>query len=169
MHGLLAVGVIGGAAAIGAWNGILGALVAGTGVFILGLWAAMPARIAMESQVLTTKQTTCTLAATLLRQVATENREHARQIQGELEQAEGIVADATKQLIDSFNGIASQTRRQQELAIVAATGGQQQGNSDVRFMAFIDETSKTLQHFVDNTVEGSKSAMTLVEEMEKLS
>jgi methyl-accepting chemotaxis protein len=65
--------------------------------------------------------------------------------------------------------MAAQTRRQQELAVAVTRGeGDGQGGVTAGFRAFVNDISGTLQHFVDAVVSASKSAMSLVGEMENL-
>jgi methyl-accepting chemotaxis protein len=99
-----------------------------------------------------------------LRRQAVGQAEAARQ---ELQRATGLLADAISGLVASFQQMAALTRRQQELGL-AVTGGEGEGGVTKSFRDFVQDTSGTLQYFVDAVVTGSKSAMSLVEEMEKL-
>ncbi len=101
-----------------------------------------------------------------LRSQAREQAEAARQ---EIQRATGLLADAISGLVRSFQEMAAQTLRQQELAVAVTSGdGEGQVGVTAGFRAFVNDTSSTLQHFVDAVVGASKSAMSLVEEMENL-
>ena len=86
---------------------------------------------------------------------------------GELGRAQQIFSDAIAKLIDSFNAMSAQARRQQELGmeIISKHGGAQ-GISD--FEQFARQTSDTLRTFVDSVVENSKLAMELVEMTDRI-
>jgi methyl-accepting chemotaxis protein len=92
--------------------------------------------------------------------------------QGELEQAQGLFMDAINKLVASFTSINVQTRTQQTLALTI-TQGHEPGAEDTAkgsggFEHFVTETSNTLRFFVDGTVQSSKVATGLVENMERV-
>jgi len=87
---------------------------------------------------------------------------------GELSRAQQIFTDAIAKLIDSFNAMSAQARRQQELGM--AIVGRQAGSEGVSdFEQFTKKTSLTLSSFVDSVVENSKLAMELVEMTDRIS
>jgi methyl-accepting chemotaxis protein len=82
----------------------------------------------------------------------------------ELDKARRLVQDAGTTLETSFNGIATQSSRQEELSLAVAKGSDESSDFD----RFIADTSTTLRAFVDNTVASSKVAMGLVEGMDEI-
>lgn len=86
---------------------------------------------------------------------------------GELGRAQHIFSDAIAKLIDSFNAMSAQTRRQQELGLeIVSKHGGTNGVSD--FEQFARQTSETLRSFVDSVIENSKLAMELVEMTDRI-
>jgi methyl-accepting chemotaxis protein len=84
----------------------------------------------------------------------------------EVAQTQAIFTEAIGRLIASFNDITAQAREQQTLAVGLATGGVTDGSGSKlthAFDEFVSETSKTLQFFVDATVQNSKLAMGLTD------
>lgn len=92
----------------------------------------------------------------------------------ELTQTHTLFLEANARLIASFNGIAVQAREQQSLAASlardeASAGGASSGVEITRsFDELINETSTTLQFFVDAAIQNSKLAMGLIELVEKV-
>jgi len=86
---------------------------------------------------------------------------------GELGRAQQIFSDAIAKLIDSFNAMSAQARRQQELGLeIVSKHGGSNGVSD--FEQFARQTSETLRSFVDSVIENSKLAMELVEMTDRI-
>lgn len=86
---------------------------------------------------------------------------------GELDRAQQIFTDAIAKLIDSFNAMSAQARRQQELGLeIVNRHGGANGVSD--FEQFARQTSETLRTFVDSVIENSKLAMELVEMTDRI-
>ena len=93
-------------------------------------------------------------------------------VASELEQMRHLQGDASAQLASSLAGITAQSATQQRLAATIASGnapGMTPAAAKGGFDHFVAETSETLKFFVDNTVQGSKVAMGLVEKMERIS
>jgi methyl-accepting chemotaxis protein len=89
----------------------------------------------------------------------------------EVAQTQAIFTEAIGRLITSFNDITVQVREQQTLAVDLATGGVTDGSGGKlthAFDEFVGETSKTLQFFVDATVQNSKLAMGLTDLIDKV-
>jgi methyl-accepting chemotaxis protein len=91
--------------------------------------------------------------------------------QGEIHQTQTIFEDAIQKLVNSFTNMNTQAQQQQTLALQITTGhiketAEQTGQGG--FAKFVNETSSTLQFFVDNTVQGSRVAVELVENMDKI-
>lgn len=88
-------------------------------------------------------------------------------VKTELTQLEGILGDAIAKLLVNFNSLHGHSVNQQNVA-VAITRGEAGSGSDSTAMSlerFINETSSTLQTFVEGMVENGKTAMGLVERM----
>jgi methyl-accepting chemotaxis protein len=89
----------------------------------------------------------------------------------EVAQTQAIFTEAIGRLIGSFNDITVQAREQQTLAVGLATGGVTDGSGSKltrAFDEFVGETSKTLQFFVDATIQNSKLAMGLTDLIDKV-
>ncbi len=82
----------------------------------------------------------------------------------ELRRIDGLISDAAPTLIEAFNAISSDVRRQQAIFDSLVTGE----GSDL-FAKFVAGTSRTLQDYVEKIIDGSKNAMQLVEQMERIS
>jgi methyl-accepting chemotaxis protein len=91
----------------------------------------------------------------------------------EIQQTQNIFRDAIQKLVDSFTNMNTQARLQQTLAMRITNGNAQGAEAAPAdgvaaqgvFSKFVNETSSTLQYFVDNTVQGSRVAIELVENM----
>lgn len=89
----------------------------------------------------------------------------------ELSRAQQIFSDAVANLVESFNSMSTQARRQQELGleVIRQHGGNVAGATSVSdFESFARQTSDTLRTFVDSVVENSKLAMELVEMTDRI-
>lgn len=91
----------------------------------------------------------------------------------ELDRAQRIVSEAAATLMDSFNAINAQAREQQRVANTLVVGGTESDPGEVKttsgFENFVAETSRTMQLFVDATVQNSKLAVGLVDRMDQIS
>jgi methyl-accepting chemotaxis protein len=91
---------------------------------------------------------------------------------GEIQQTQQIFQDAIQKLVDSFTNMNTQSQLQRRLAMQITTGRTERDAEDEKskggFSAFVEETSNTLQFFVENTVHGSRVAVDLVENMDKI-
>ena len=86
----------------------------------------------------------------------------------ELGQVNTLLGQAIERLIGNFNTINDHIQHQRDLALSIVEGmtGTNDGSS---FSEFVADTSKTLEAFVENTVQTSKLAMGLVETMDSIS
>ena len=80
----------------------------------------------------------------------------------------GLVGEAVQTLMDSFSGLTAEAEEQLALVSSLAHGDGTVGQHEMSFRRFVDEISETLASFVGKTVENSKNAMLLVEQMEKI-
>lgn len=87
----------------------------------------------------------------------------------ELGQVNALLAQAIERLIGNFNAINEQIQHQRNLALTIVTGMTGGPGGGSNFSDFVEDTSKTLEAFVDNTVQTSKLAMGLVETMDSIS
>lgn len=85
------------------------------------------------------------------------------EVQGEVNRAQVIFAEAIEKLITSFHGINDQVRRQQQLGLQIISRNGDGETSLAEFETFASKTSETMRHFVDSVIENSRIAMTLVE------
>ncbi len=107
-------------------------------------------------------------AANLLGRVAADARTNLGAARNGLGEVDALLADATSKLATSFDTIAQQARRHRELSTTITMGSDKAGTEASDFEAFVRATSESLRQSVDGVVEGSKSAMTLVEKMDLL-
>lgn len=104
----------------------------------------------------------------LIASYATEMGEQFNNTQAEIDRIRQLFSDAIGELVDSFQGMTSQTRRQQQLGLeIINSSRSTEGASD--FQTFARKTSETLRTFVDSVVENSKLAMGLVELTDRIS
>ena len=91
---------------------------------------------------------------------------------GELDQLKSVLHDAIGKLIGSFTALEAITRHQQELALTLTShhtdGDDNETANKISFDIFLSEISTTLNFFVENTVDNSKLAMSLVQKMDDI-
>jgi methyl-accepting chemotaxis protein len=87
---------------------------------------------------------------------------------GELQRLRQIISEAIEKLVPGFNSMYALAQRQRVLALGIAAGAVHDGESGSKLSIgrFVLETSQMLHSFVDGTIESSKHAMTLVEQMD---
>lgn len=96
---------------------------------------------------------------------------HFGELEQEAAQVKTILNDAIGKLLASFTGLETQTRHQQELAMLLISQNRGAGLGDssaVDFESFVHEISSTLSIFVDTTVDNSKIGMELVGMMDDI-
>ncbi|MDD5366975.1 MAG: methyl-accepting chemotaxis protein [Gallionellaceae bacterium] len=88
----------------------------------------------------------------------------------ELERTIGLIRSASDTLSASFNNMHAHIQAQHDFALQVASklGGNLEDGANLQFSEFIQDTSKTLDSFIDSTVSTSKIAMGLVESMETI-
>lgn len=88
----------------------------------------------------------------------------------ELARLRSIISDAIEKLIPGFNTMNSLAARQRELALGIARSAVRDESEDggLSLTGFVIDTSRMLQAFVDGTIESSKNAMGLVDQMDKV-
>jgi methyl-accepting chemotaxis protein len=154
------------------WHALAGALLSGMGSTGALLWhwtGARRAQLASDEAAASGTRDAHALghAGALVGEAAGQAAAHAQAARAEIAQADGLLHDAIGRLLTSFNSMAEEMRRQQALAL-AAVSDQDGVRLAARFSAFVESGSRMLDEFVNNMVAGAKSAMTLVEEMERL-
>lgn len=90
-------------------------------------------------------------------------------IRGEVERIRSLLHDAIDKLGDSFNGMHTHTRAQQEIALQITAQGSDDAAHQDGFDRFIANTSNVMQRIVDSVIENSRIAMELVELTETIS
>jgi methyl-accepting chemotaxis protein len=86
----------------------------------------------------------------------------------ELGQLRTLLADAIGKLVTGFGNMNALTAQQHQIALGIAGGGAAPGEAHVSFEKFVQDTAATLNVFVEATVNSSKSAMDMVERMDKM-
>ncbi|WP_158529706.1 methyl-accepting chemotaxis protein [Parvibium lacunae] len=90
----------------------------------------------------------------------------------EIHRLQKILGDAIDRLIPSFHKMFEISNEQRRLALEIAQGAVQQTadnmTTGLSFEQFIQETTSLLKAFVDSTIENSKSAMGLVQQMDSV-
>jgi methyl-accepting chemotaxis protein len=86
----------------------------------------------------------------------------------EMERVKSMLREAIDKLIANFAGMNAHAQAQRDLAmnIVKGMSGEQAEVGGVSFSDFVQDTSKTLEAFVESTITSSKNAMGLVETMD---
>ncbi|MGB4468840.1 MAG: methyl-accepting chemotaxis protein [Azovibrio sp.] len=87
----------------------------------------------------------------------------------EIQRTQQILAEAIGHLVESFQGMSEQTRRQQQLGHEIVSGKLEENTRSMDFEAFAHKTSDTLRAFVDSVVKNSRIAMGLVELTDNIS
>ncbi|OYY92287.1 MAG: hypothetical protein B7Y41_16455 [Hydrogenophilales bacterium 28-61-23] len=106
----------------------------------------------------------------LLDDLAREERREFQTSHGELDRVKALLRQAIDELVLSFGDMNKHVQAQRELAVSIASnmsaGSTETGG--VSFPEFVLNTSQTMDAFVDNTINTSKTAMKLVETMETI-
>jgi methyl-accepting chemotaxis protein len=160
--------------ALSSWYGVAGTVLAGVGATAAWVWHAAAVRAASRRRVgeagaddgAPDRETLVRVGAAL-GDASGRAALHAEAVRAEIGQADGLLHDAIARLVESFNAMAQDMRRQQALAMEAVSD-QDGTRLAARLAAFVENGSRTLDDFVTRMVAGAKSAMTLVEEMERL-
>ncbi len=88
----------------------------------------------------------------------------------EIVQLQSLLSDAIEKLVSSFTGMEGSSRRQQEIALGMGRNIHTEREASIgTFEDFVQEMTKTLELFVDTTVETSASATSLVTMMNDIS
>lgn len=106
----------------------------------------------------------------LLDELARESDREFKASNNELERVKELLHHAIDELVLRFGEMNTHIQAQRDLAvsIVAAMAAGNEDMNGVSFSDFVLDTSKTMESFVDNTVNTSKIAMGLVETMETI-
>ena len=104
----------------------------------------------------------------LMNDFSQEEKAQFQSSRSDLERVKDLLSHAIQELVRRFGemNVHIQSQRDLALAIVANMSSQEQGEENVSFSEFVLNTSKTMEAFVDNTVNTSKIAMGLVETMD---
>jgi len=106
----------------------------------------------------------------LLEDLAKKSEGECNESQGELDRVKVLLKNAIDELIVRFSEMNTHIQAQRDLAltIISNMAVSNQDTEGVSFAEFVQDTSKTMEAFVDNTVNTSKIAMGLVETMETI-
>jgi methyl-accepting chemotaxis protein len=88
-------------------------------------------------------------------------------MRAELQQLRDLLGDAIEKLVASFSALASCGQRQQQIAL-SITRGEAGESTAASVTQFVNEASATLRSFVETTVENSRKAMALVDEVDSI-
>jgi len=124
-----------------------------------------------QAEAVSTKEIEAPLRSALGQLMNDFSKEEKAQFQSshaDLERVKDLLSHAIEELVRRFGemNLHIQSQRDLALAIVANMSSQEHGEEKVSFSEFVLNTSKTMEAFVDNTVNTSKIAMSLVETME---
>lgn len=109
---------------------------------------------------------TGTVAATQTAQQ--EQQAQVQEARTETEQIRQLLKDAIERLITSFGDINRRINEQRAVVIEVTGTNDAPGGSAAGFRRFVEDTSRTLDYFVENTVANSRSAMGMVQRMEDI-
>lgn len=159
----------GAVAGMGWWGGPVAAVAAGCVPLVLVWWQGryppkvLPPPVSIE-------QPPSGSANADFAPIAEEFRQQFDAARDELERLKGIISDAIERLVPDFNAMHTLAMRQREHALSIARGavreGGDSGTGNVSIGSFVLDTTRMLHSFVDSTVESSKHAMGLVEQMD---
>jgi methyl-accepting chemotaxis protein len=104
----------------------------------------------------------------LMNDFSREEKAQFQSSRSDLDRVKDLLSHAIQELVQRFGemNLHIQSQRDLALSIVANMSSQEQGEEHVSFSEFVLNTSKTMEAFVDNTVNTSKIAMGLVETMD---
>ncbi|MBI2381801.1 MAG: hypothetical protein HYV16_13700 [Gammaproteobacteria bacterium] len=134
----------------------------------LAAWAGSGASPAPETQAAPPSPT---WAEQLLRQLAQSAERLSQQTSEELARLRNLEDDAIKTLSETFFRMERQAREQHELALSLLSDHQRSaklGEESVTFPMFVQQTSETLDRFVDTTVEISHMSAQLVDRVGRI-
>ena len=151
----------------GVWLGGIGAALAATvAPFALVWWCgrvARPGRLAAQAAVAVN-------GTAHLAPLTAEFRLQFEAARGELTRLKQIITDAIGNLIPGFSNMHALSARQRELALGIAAGAihddSAASDKGANISRFVADTTQMLHSFVDRTIEASKNAMGLVDQMD---
>lgn len=98
----------------------------------------------------------------LLREAAEQFGKQFVAVRGEMQRVQGLLQEATEDLMVSFQGMHAQTEAQHNLTLAATTGAAE-GSNAVQFDTFVRDTSSVMERVVKSVIGNSKLGMELVE------
>ena len=151
----------------GVWLGGIGAALAATvAPFALVWWCgrvARPGRLAAQAAVAVN-------GTAHLAPLTAEFRLQFEAARGELTRLKQIITDAIGNLIPGFSNMHALSARQRELALGIAAGAihddSAASDKGANISRFVADTTQMLHSFVDRTIEASKNAMGLADQMD---
>ncbi|MDX9993803.1 MAG: methyl-accepting chemotaxis protein [Rhodocyclaceae bacterium] len=103
----------------------------------------------------------------LLGECSTQFRAQFDTARGEIARVQSLLRDAIEDLTESFQGMHEQTEEQRQLTF-AVTTGSLDGETQIQFDEFVQDTSSVMQRVVDSVIGNSKLGMELVELTDKI-
>lgn len=105
----------------------------------------------------------------IISRVSVEVARQVNEMRAEIARTQNIFNDAITGLITSFHGMSGHLEQQHRLGVrVVAGDGGSGGGPAAEFQSFANRTSESLTQFVDNVVENSRLAMSLVEMTDRM-
>ncbi len=166
MAGSAAAGAVAGMAW---WGGPAAAVAAGCVPLALVWWQGRRPTELPDARI-PTETTNSGNAVADFAPITEEFRQQFDAARDELSRLRNIISDAIERLVPDFNAMHALAMQQREHALAIARGAVREGDgnttSNVSISAFVLDTTRMLHSFVDSTVESSKHAMGLVEQMD---
>jgi methyl-accepting chemotaxis protein len=103
-----------------------------------------------------------------LESAASERDAQVAAARAEAEQVQVLLREAIDKIVVSFGSINEQIKQQQQVACGIAAADADAPGKGGDFQSFVEDTSRTLDYFVENTIANSRSAVGLVERMEDI-
>lgn len=100
--------------------------------------------------------------------VHAEREVQVNAVREETQRVQALLRDAIDRVIASFGSINDRIKQQQEVALGIARADASPSGGTTGFQSFVEDTSRTLDYFVENTIANSRSAVGLVERMEDI-
>lgn len=146
---------------------VFGALWAG---IVVQLWRASYASIdaqGAEHTVSTGVAAPSTVSVEAIEAAHAERELQVNAVREESERVQVLLREAIDKIIGSFGSINEQIKQQQQVALGIASSDSSEGGT-AGFQTFVEDTSRTLDYFVESTIANSRNAVGLVERMEDI-
>jgi len=145
-----------------------GALWSGIAWRMHAAMASMPRAISTDEGKATADAGLACAPSSAFDAVAGECTAQIAAVREETEQVQTLLREAIDKIIVSFGSINEQIKQQQEVAFGIASMDASSPATASGFQKFVEDTSRTLDYFVENTIANSRNAVGLVERMEDI-